>query len=256
MHADLLIANIFFAQCSCFSSFSFWPSSQMSADLCWGKGWELEDLLKDEGWKKQTKMVTAGKATTPEAGRTQGRKGLELPETGSWEGALGRWDSNLEDRELSWAMRQLVLRAPVKGLEPGRSLLWGGGALLGWHWWEEQAREEGSFSASHLPVSLLGCSGCHKASGKPYNRCLFPHSSGGWKDRSRCRPIWLLSRPLSLDYRWPPSPESSWGFPSRHLAGVGCHFLLQRIFLIQGLNPGLSLVSPALAGQILYHCAT
>ena len=62
----------------------------MSADLCWGKGWELEDLLKDEGWKKQTKMVTAGKATTPEAGRTQGRKGLELPETGSWEGARGR----------------------------------------------------------------------------------------------------------------------------------------------------------------------
>ena len=25
----------------------------------------------------------------------------------------------------------MVLRAPVKGLEPGRSLLWGGGALLG-----------------------------------------------------------------------------------------------------------------------------
>lgn len=60
MHADLLIANIFFAQCSCFSSSSFWPSSQISGYSCWGKGWELAHLLKDEGWKKETKMVTAG----------------------------------------------------------------------------------------------------------------------------------------------------------------------------------------------------
>ena len=29
-----------------------------------------------------------------------------------------------------------------------------------------------------------------------------------------------------------------WNFPGKH-TGVGCHFLLQGIFLIQGLNPGL-----------------
>ena len=29
-----------------------------------------------------------------------------------------------------------------------------------------------------------------------------------------------------------------WGFPGKNI-GVGCHFLLQRIFLTQGLNPSL-----------------
>ena len=29
-----------------------------------------------------------------------------------------------------------------------------------------------------------------------------------------------------------------WDFPGKN-TGVGCHFLLQEIFLIQGLNPGL-----------------
>ena len=31
---------------------------------------------------------------------------------------------------------------------------------------------------------------------------------------------------------------SPWNFPGKN-TGVGCHFLLQRIFLTQGLNPGL-----------------
>ena len=43
-----------------------------------------------------------------------------------------------------------------------------------------------SFSASHLPVSILVCSGCHKIYhrlGGLHNRCLFSHSSGGWEER-------------------------------------------------------------------------
>ena len=33
--------------------------------------------------------------------------------------------------------------------------------------------------------------------------------------------------------------------------GAGCHFLLQGIFLTEGLNPSLLPVSPALAGRFL-----
>ena len=39
----------------------------------------------------------------------------------------------------------------------------------------------------------------------------------------------------------------SWDSPGKN-TGVGRHFLLQGIFLTQGLNPHLSLMSPALAG--------
>ena len=42
---------------------------------------------------------------------------------------------------------------------------------------------------------------------------------------------------------------------SRQNTGVGCHALLQRIFLTQGLNPGL-LTSPTLAGGFLTTSAT
>ena len=38
-----------------------------------------------------------------------------------------------------------------------------------------------------------------------------------------------------------------WDFPGKS-TGVGCHFLLQRIFLTQGLNPGLPHCR-----QMLYH---
>ena len=39
----------------------------------------------------------------------------------------------------------------------------------------------------------------------------------------------------------------SWDFPGKN-TGLGCHFLLQGVFLTQGLNPGLPHCS-----QILYH---
>ena len=45
---------------------------------------------------------------------------------------------------------------------------------------------------------------------------------------------------------------SPWDFPGKN-TGVGCHFLLQGIFLTQGSNPRL-LQSPG--RQVLYFCAT
>ena len=43
------------------------------------------------------------------------------------------------------------------------------------------------------------------------------------------------------------------GFPSKN-TGVGCHFLLQGMFLTQGLK--LHLVSLALPGRFFYHYTT
>ena len=52
----------------------------------------------------------------------------------------------------------------------------------------------------------------------------------------------------------------SWDFPGKNM-GVGCHFLLQRIFPIQGLNPSLLHCKWSLALQVvsgiaggLWHC--
>ena len=42
----------------------------------------------------------------------------------------------------------------------------------------------------------------------------------------------------------------AWGFPDKNTE-MGCHFLLQGIFLTQGLNLGLLLWQ-----VVLYHCAT
>ena len=42
-----------------------------------------------------------------------------------------------------------------------------------------------------------------------------------------------------------------WNFPGKN-TGVGCHFLLQGFFPMQGLDPHLRL----LHWQIFYHCAT
>ena len=46
--------------------------------------------------------------------------------------------------------------------------------------------------------------------------------------------VLLFATPLTAASQAPPSM----GF-SRQETGVGCHFLLQGIFLTQGLNPGL-----------------
>ena len=48
---------------------------------------------------------------------------------------------------------------------------------------------------------------------------------------------------------WTAAPRllCPWDFPGKN-TGVGCHFLLQRIFLTQGLNPSL-----LLDRQILHH---
>ena len=43
----------------------------------------------------------------------------------------------------------------------------------------------------------------------------------------------------------PARPFCLWNFPGKN-TGVGCHFLLQRIFLTQGLNPNLSWLGDSL----------
>ena len=55
--------------------------------------------------------------------------------------------------------------------------------------------------------------------------------------------VLLFAIPWTVAYQVPPSME----FPGKN-TGVGCHFLLQEIFLIQGLNPDLPHYR-----QMLYH---
>ena len=59
-----------------------------------------------------------------------------------------------------------------------------------------------------------------------------------------------MSHSLWLHGLWPTRLLCPWDFPGKN-TGMGCHFLLQGIFLIQGSN--LSLL---LGRQILYHWAT
>ena len=55
-----------------------------------------------------------------------------------------------------------------------------------------------------------------------------------------------MSNSLQPHGLWPTRFLCPWDFPGKN-TGVGCHFLFQRIFLTQGLNPCL-LTSPALTG--------
>ena len=57
----------------------------------------------------------------------------------------------------------------------------------------------------------------------------------------------IMSSSLRPHGLWPVGLLCPWDFPSKN-TGVGCHFLLQGIFLTQGLNPGLPHCR-----QMLYH---
>ena len=78
------------------------------------------------------------------------------------------------------------------------------------------------------------------------------YTRGSWVCIRTCREsekvkslsrVWLFAIPWTVAYHAPPSM----GFSSKS-TGVGCHCLLQRIFLTQGSNPGLPQCK-----QILYH---
>ena len=56
----------------------------------------------------------------------------------------------------------------------------------------------------------------------------------------------VMSDSLQLRGLWPARLFHPWNLPGKN-TGVGCHFLLQGIFLTQGSNR--SLLSPALAGR-------
>ena len=63
-----------------------------------------------------------------------------------------------------------------------------------------------------------------------------------WSEVKWLSRVWLFVTPWTVATRLLP-----WDFPGKS-TGVGCHFLLQRIFPIQGLNPGLPHYR-----QTLYH---
>ena len=57
-------------------------------------------------------------------------------------------------------------------------------------------------------------------------------------DKERKRRHSVMSDSLRPHGLWPTRLLCPWGSPGKN-TGVGCHFLLQGIFLTQGLNPGL-----------------
>ena len=59
-----------------------------------------------------------------------------------------------------------------------------------------------------------------------------------------------MSDPLRCQGLYPVSFLCPWNSPGKK-TGMGCHFLLQGIFLTQGLNPGLEPRSPALQAESL-----
>ena len=65
-----------------------------------------------------------------------------------------------------------------------------------------------------------------------------------YKPNCCCSSIWLRDAKSSLTLLWPHPTKllCSWDFPGKH-AEVGCHFLLQGIFLTQRSNPHPSLES-------------
>ena len=77
-----------------------------------------------------------------------------------------------------------------------------------------------------------------------YTNCSYSHKT---VERIKCvcfSHVWFFCDPRGL---WPTRLLCLWDSPGRN-TGVGCHFLLQGIFLTQGSNPPTSHVSPALAG--------
>ena len=65
----------------------------------------------------------------------------------------------------------------------------------------------------------------------------FPSSSAG-KEVKWSESHSVLSNSLQPHRLWPARLLCPWNFPGKN-TGVGCHFLLQEIFPIQGSNPGL-----------------
>ena len=73
---------------------------------------------------------------------------------------------------------------------------------------------------------------------------------GNSKGRRRSEVKWshsVMSNSLRLHGLWPTRFLRPWDFPGKS-TGVGCHFLLQRVFPTQGSNLG-----PPRCRQMLYH---
>ena len=88
----------------------------------------------------------------------------------------------------------------------------------------------------------------------PSSSCHFYSKSGGlfsllviiipWKKWKSISHVWLFATPWTVICQVPLSMEFS-----RQNTGMGCHFLLQRVFLTQGLNPVLLLCRQILPSE-------
>ena len=83
----------------------------------------------------------------------------------------------------------------------------------------------------------------------PFFLCCSPNPNACVLSRFSC--IQLFATPWTVAHQDP----LSMGFSSKNTE-VGCHALLQEIFLTQGLNPHTSLTSPALIGEFFTTNAT
>ena len=81
-----------------------------------------------------------------------------------------------------------------------------------------------------------------------------PSAGRSWDGPVVCAKLLQLCPTLCDPVDCSPPGFSPWDSPGKN-TGVGCHVLLQRIFLTQGLNLCL-FKSPALAGKFFTACAT
>ena len=113
----------------------------------------------------------------------------------------------------------------------------------------------GNFILSKFLQVIL--SNFKKCCSKILGCCKLPERRVRWELGSVCGYVRLLSHMAVSDslwlYRlWPASLLCPWDFPGKN-TGVGCHFLLRRIFLTQGSNPHL--LNLLHCRWILYHWA-
>ena len=144
---------------------------------------------------------------------------------------------------------------PTPVLLPGKSH--GQRTLVGCSPW---GREESDITERlhfHFSLSCIG-----EGNGNPFQcSCLEnPRDRRAWwaavygvaQSQTRLKRLSSVSHSVVSDSLWPHGLQSArllcpWNSPGKN-TGVGCHSLLQRIFLTQGSNPGL-----LHCRQILYH---
>ena len=162
--------------------------------------------------------------------------------------------------ELDCERHLLCLEAELfKYQHPGLHFRCTQAVILLWKLEQRGREKEKTVWVSWLNPSLDRGGGMSGCCCKPQVTGNFHEIALGWDPHSILHPcktgIWLLpfsvvcchyyclvpkSCPTLLQPHglWPARLFCPWNFPGRNI-GVGCHFLLQGIFLTQGLNPSL-----------------